>query len=237
MLTRNLRYALGGLAISCAVCALVLAQDTKTPTPGKYDRIILTRSPELKVGKVDHDRLAVRRLDIVDEKGTIRMTLGAPVPEPIVDGIQYKRIYPASGLLVFDKDGSERGGYVVADIEGSAVANVQDHANGDAIGWKIMPDGSVTFQINQRAPIKREAELGGRIAPDNPGAATRVKLSVAANGTPSIDLADQQSRPRLRLTVTEQGYGSIEFLNAEGRVVDSITPELVATDKSKQRSR
>lgn len=225
MPTRNFKFMLSGLAVSCAVCALVLAQDTKTPVPSKYDRIISNRSPELKVGKIDHERLAVRRLDIVDEKGTIRMTLGAPVPEPIVDGIQYKRIYPAAGLLVFDKDGSERGGYVVADIEGSAVANVQDHTNGDAIGWRIMPDGSVTFQINQRAPIRHEAELGGRIAPDNPGAATRVKLTVAANGTPSIDLADQQSRPRLRLTVNEQGFGSIEFLDAEGRVVDSITPE------------
>ena len=162
------------------------------------------------------------------------MTLGAPVPEPIVDGIQYKRIFPASGLLVFDKDGSERGGYVVADIEGSAVANVQDHANGDAIGWKIMPDGSVTFQINERAPIRREPELGGRIAPDNPGAATRVKLSVAANGTPSVDLADKQSRPRLRYRHGTR-FGSIEFLNADGKVVDSITPELVAADKSKKR--
>lgn len=166
MPTRNFKFMLSGLAVSCAVCALVLAQDTKTPVPSKYDRIISNRSPELKVGKIDHERLAVRRLDIVDEKGTIRMTLGAPVPEPIVDGIQYKRIYPAAGLLVFDKDGSERGGYVVADIEGSAVANVQDHTNGDAIGWRIMPDGSVTFQINQRAPIRHEAELGGRIAPD-----------------------------------------------------------------------
>ena len=225
MATRNLRYMLGGLAVSCAVCALVLAQDTKTQAPGKYDQMISSRSPELKVDKIDHDRLAVRRLDIVDEKGVIRMTLGAPVPEPRVDGIQYKRIFPASGLIVFDKNGSERGGYVVADIEGSAVANVQDHANGDAIGWRIMPDGSVTFQINQRAPIRHEPELGGRIAPDNSGGATRVKLSVAANGTPSIDLADRQSRPRLRLTVNEQGFGSIEFLDAEGRVVDSITPE------------
>lgn len=235
MPARSSPYMLFGLVGSCALCALAFAQDAKAPTPGKYDRLILSRSPQIKVDKVDHDRLAVRRLDIVDEKGIIRMTLGAPVPEPIVDGIQYKRIFPASGLLVFDKDGSERGGYVVADIEGSAVANVQDHANGDAIGWKIMPDGSVTFQINERAPIRREPELGGRIAPDNPGAATRVKLSVAANGTPSVDLADKQSRPRLRLTVTEQGFGSIEFLNADGKVVESITPELVAADKSKKR--
>jgi len=216
------RYTLIGLIGSCVLCTLALAQDSR----------ILTRSPEVKLDKVDHDRLAVRRLDIVDEKGVIRMTLGSPTPAPIVDGIQYKRAFPVSGLVVFDKDGSERGGYGVADIEGSAVVLAQDHANGDAIGWRVMPDGSVMFVMNERAPIKRSTELGGRIAPDSSGA-TRVKLNVAANGTPSIDLADKQNRPRLRLTVTDQGFGSIEFLDAAGKVVDSITPELMTPDKPK----
>jgi len=216
MPTQLSRYAPHALLISCALCGLALAQDS--------DPRVLTRSPETKLEKVDHDRLAVRRLDIVDEKGVIRMTLGAPTPAPIVDGIQYKRAFPVSGLVIFDKNGSERGGYGVADIEGSAVVLAQDHANGDAIGWRVMPDGSVMFVINERSPIRRSAALGDRIAPDSSGA-SRIKMTVAANGTPSIDLADKQNRPRLRLTVTDQGFGSIEFLNAEGKVVESITPE------------
>jgi hypothetical protein len=43
--------------------------------------------------------------------------------------------------------------------------------------------------------------------------------------TPDKNFTDTEE-PRLRLTVTEQGFGSIEFLDAEGKVVDSITPEL-----------
>ena len=74
------RFAPFGLAFSCALCGLALAQDS--------DPRILTRSPETKLEKIDHDRLAVRRLDIVDEKGVIRMTLGAPTPAPIIDGHQ-----------------------------------------------------------------------------------------------------------------------------------------------------
>ena len=217
---------LGNLVVICCLpCVLATAQEAHAPTMSKFEQSIVTRTPELRVEKIDKDRLVVRRLDIVDDKGIIRATLAAPTPEPIVDGIQYKRKFPASGLLIFDKDGSERGGYVVADIEGSAVALTEDHANGDAIGWIVKPDGSVTFQINERGPIRREAALGGRIAIDQSGA-QRIKLSVASTGTPSIALADKEDRPRLRLTVTEQGFGSIEFLDAQGRVVDSITPEL-----------
>jgi len=212
-----------GLVSSCLLCTLALAQDT--------NKNILSRTPETKVDKVDHDRLAVRRLDIVDEKGVIRMVIAAPTPPPIVDGIQFKRAFPVSGLVMFDKNGSERGGFGVADIEGSAAVLAQDHTNGDAIGWRVMPDGSVMFVMNERAPIKHDPSLGGKMVPDT--GPNRVKLSIAANGTPSIDLADKQERPRLRLTVTDEGFGSIEFLDAQGRVVNSITPELVAANKSK----
>jgi hypothetical protein len=186
-------------------------------------RGILTRNPELRVSKVDQDRIAVHRIDIVDDHGVIRATLGAPTPAPIIDGIQYKRVFPVAGLVLFDRDGNERGGYGVADIDGTAVVAAEDHANGDAIGWRIMPDGSVTFLINQRGAMKRDA-LDNRLIPaaDSP---TRVKMTVAADGTPAIALQDKESRPRLRLTVTPEGYGAIEFLDAQGRAVQTFAPE------------
>lgn len=219
------------LAIFLYVFSSHALADESTQQPSdKLEKAILSRSPEVRVDKVDHHRLAVRRLDIVDEKGVIRLSLGAPAPAPIIDGIQYKRTFSVSGLTIFDKDGNERGGYGVADVEGTAVVAAQDHVNGDAIGWRIMPDGSVTFQINERSTVKREAALGGRIAPGSDGA-TRIKMTVAADGTPAIALADKQDKPRLRLTVTEQGFGAIEFLDAAGKVVDSFVPELRRSSK------
>jgi hypothetical protein len=50
-------------------------------------------------------------------------------------------------------------------------------------------------------------------------------MSVAADGSPSIALADKQNRPRIRLTLTKEGFGAIEFLDAEGKVVDTLAPE------------
>lgn len=182
------------------------------------------RSPRTRAKKVDRERLTVRRIDVVDEQGVIRMTLAAPTPEPVIDGVQYRRVFPASGLVLFDRDGNERGGYVVADVEGTAVSAAQDHVNGDAVGWRVMPDGSVTFVLNERGPIVRDPALGGRIKPSR-SSPTRIRLSVAADGAPSIALADGQDRTRLRLALTPEGYGAIEFLDADGKVVEVLAPE------------
>ena len=50
-------------------------------------------------------------------------------------------------------------------------------------------------------------------------------MTVAADGSPSIALADKQNRPRLRLSVTKEGFGAIEFLDAQGKIVDTLAPE------------
>jgi hypothetical protein len=220
------------LPARCLIAALALAPLARADQPAaapsipvaKLRELILTESPETTVKEGVQQRLVVRRIDLVDERGVIRMTLGAPTPPPIMDGIQYKRAFLTSGITLFDADGNERGGYGVADIPGSAPVLAQDHVNGDAIGWRVMPDGSVLFVMNERAPVRREPALGNRIVPGT-GNATRIKLSVAADGTPAIALADKQDRPRLRLTVDDRGFGAIEFLDANGKVVDSVVPE------------
>lgn len=213
----------GGLLVLTSTVVLS-ASDQAQQRIEKLKQNILSRSPPTRVIKIDHERLTARRIDIVDENGVIRMTLAAPTPAPIVDGIQYKRTFPVSGLLLYDQSGSERGGFAIADVEGTSTVLAQDHANTDAIGWRVSPDGSVKFLINERPPIQREPALGNAIAPATK-TVTRVEMRVAADGTPSIGLADKEDRTRLRLTVTEAGYGAIEFLDAQGKVVEVFAPE------------
>jgi len=213
----------GGVIVVSTLVGVTSAEDSR-PSIEAAKQLVVDWKPETKAVKIDQERLTVRRLDVVDESGTIRMTLGAPTPLPIIDGVQYKRVFPVSGLVVYDKDGSERGGFGVADIAGSTFAVVaQDHANNDAIGWRIGPDDSVSFHVNERAPIVRDPALHGHIVPS--GGASRIMMDVAADGSPSIALGDKQNRPRLRLSVTKQGFGAIEFLDAQGKVVDTIAPE------------
>jgi hypothetical protein len=210
--------------VTASLIAASHAARAEGPAPSADDlkHGIVTRSPEVKVDKVDHDRIAVHRIDVVDSKGVIRATLAAQDPLPVIGGVQYKRVFPAAGLILFDRDGNERGGFAVADIEGSAVVTAVDHTNGDAIGWRAMPDGAVTFQINERAPVLRDTARGNVL----PGQGTqRIAMSVAADGTPAIALQDRESRPRLRLTLTPEGFGAIEFLDAAGHVVQTFAPE------------
>ena len=61
------------------------------------------------------ENLTVKRLAVVDEKGTERVVISAPLPEPMINGKRGKRDSPVSGMLIFDPKGNERGGYVTSD--------------------------------------------------------------------------------------------------------------------------
>jgi hypothetical protein len=56
--------------------------------------------------------LHVRGLVVEDGNKRERVRLGAPLPDPMIHGVRYKRSGPVSGLPISDADGSERGGYI-----------------------------------------------------------------------------------------------------------------------------
>lgn len=56
--------------------------------------------------------LTVRGLVVVDDRGVERVRIGAPLPDPIVGGRRVPRQGVVSGVLIFDAEGEERGGYV-----------------------------------------------------------------------------------------------------------------------------
>lgn len=217
------------LASSLLSAAQAEGPQDQTPQPRRpsleqLERIIDSRAPQIRVDQVDHDRIAVRRIDIVDEDGTIRMTLAADTPAPIIDGIQYRRAFGVSGLILYDENGSERGGFGVADVDGGLAVLALDHPAMDAIGWRVSPDGSVSFVINQAPPLIRDPGLDNRLVP-GVSTPTRIRMQVAADGTPSVGLSDADDKTRVRMTVTPEGYGAIEFLNAAGEVIHTLAPE------------
>lgn len=199
-------------------------ESTKRPSAEQLQRLIVDRSPQTRVERPDSERITARRIDIVDDKGVIRMTLSGQTPAPIIDGIQYKRAFNVAGMVLYDDKGSERGGFGTADIEGGMAVLALDHPAMDAIGWRVSPDGEVRFSINQAPPPIRDAALGNKLVP-GVQVPTRIQMVVGADGTPAIALNDKQDRTRLRLTVTADGHGAIEFLDAQGRVVHTLAPE------------
>jgi hypothetical protein len=64
------------------------------------------------------DALRVRQITVVDANGVERVWIGAPVPDPVLQGQRVKRKGPASGVILLDADGDERGGFLTSDGAG-----------------------------------------------------------------------------------------------------------------------
>ena len=73
--------------------------------------------------------LRVRRLAVVDEKGTERVVIAAPLPEPIIHGVKGRRDSPMSGILIYDPNGNERGGYATSDANDLSALLTLDSEN------------------------------------------------------------------------------------------------------------
>lgn len=59
--------------------------------------------------------IRARRVAIVDDSGVVRARLGADLPDAVVHGDTIARGTQAAGLMLYDKTGTERGGYVTLD--------------------------------------------------------------------------------------------------------------------------
>ena len=72
--------------------------------------------------------LRVRQLVVVDEHGTERVIIGAPLPDPMILGKRHRRDGPVSGMIIADSTGTERGGYVTSDQGGSLTVSGEARA-------------------------------------------------------------------------------------------------------------
>lgn len=76
-------------------------------------------SPENLASAMRHEVIRVRGLVAEDENGIERVWVGAPVPDPLILGRRISRGESGSGILLFDKDGTERSGYMTFDSNNS----------------------------------------------------------------------------------------------------------------------
>jgi hypothetical protein len=92
------------------------------------------------------DTLRVRQIVIVDEKGTERVWIGAPVPDPIIQGQRQKRQGPVSGIVLLDAKGNERGGYVTSDLSGEVFMSLDSEKGQEAL-FLANPGGGAHVSI------------------------------------------------------------------------------------------
>lgn len=94
--------------------------------------------------------LHVRGLVVEDQSGHERLRLGAPLPDPMIHGVRYKRSGAVSGLLISDADGNERGGYVTSDKSGEAFFSL-DSEDEQQVLFLANPKGGVNFVLFDKA--------------------------------------------------------------------------------------
>jgi hypothetical protein len=93
------------------------------------------------------EMLTVKRLAVVDGKGTERVVIAAPLPDPLIQGKRMKRDGPASGILIFDPKGNERGGYVTSDTEDLGAFITLDSERGQVFTAYANADGGATVWV------------------------------------------------------------------------------------------
>ena len=127
--------------------------------------------------------LKARGLVIVDEHGKTRVRIGAPLPEPIILGKEQKRDDSIAGILIYDAQGNERGGYVTDNSVGNAFLTLDSNIGQEAT-LVAYPQGGAEFGINDdeknkvvMGALKSGPRLrllrGGNVITDLPSSASK----------------------------------------------------------------
>jgi hypothetical protein len=97
------------------------------------------------------DLLRVRAIDVVDDKGTTRVKIAAPLPNAVINGRELTRggarEDTISGMLLFDAEGVERSGYATVDRGSSNVMLTLDDKREQHALFIAEPTGATTLRL------------------------------------------------------------------------------------------
>jgi len=208
----------------------------------------------VKPKKTSLEELDVQRINLVEPDGTLRMVISdkSHFPGVIVRGKEYPFSRPKAGMLFYNDEGTENGGLIfsghkdkdgkIVDSGGSLTFDKYEQdqlvqllgthdSEGHMAGLVVSdrPDRSIeqdfleTSKLEAMPPAERDKLLNERDK-SNYGGATRIVIARVDGGTAKISLRDAQGRPRIVLGVAADGASSLKFLDADGKVLNELTP-------------
>lgn len=169
----------------------------------------------------DFDELRVHRINIVEPDGTLRMVISNKdrLPPVIIKGRERPAMgepRPQAGMLFYNDEGSENGGLIFGG-----------HKNDK--GEVIDSGGSLSFdkygagQIIQLAGVDdKDNRFAGLDVNDGH---RRVWIGRLDPGIASVALSDAQGKKRIRIEVAADGTPSLAFYDATGHLIQDLAPK------------
>lgn len=123
--------------------------------------LVLQNSTALGEAAAPPSALRATELIIVDGAGVERVRVGGDLPDAVIDGRRIDRGSKVAGVMLYDRTGQERGGYVTFD-EGDNIALTLDGRQGQNALFATGPDGATVMQVwHGRQSIEMRADSSG----------------------------------------------------------------------------
>ncbi|HJZ73010.1 MAG TPA: hypothetical protein VKE51_14795 [Vicinamibacterales bacterium] len=197
--------------------------------------------------------ITAERINIVDRDGTLRLVISNKdrMHPGVVGGKVLQRPRPYAGFLFFNDQGDEAGGMTLTGHADNGRRTAEAGLMFDQLGqdqtigfeysddegqrtaaFKVWdrpdtPLSELVEQLNAANAIADRTEREAAVARARaaaPKPAQRVFVGKTRDRVASVVLADARGRNRLALKVDGDGAASIEFLDADGKVVQRIAP-------------
>src|SRR6202046_4816241 len=198
--------------------------------------VVLTGFPESRQ-KQSFDEITVRRINVVEPDGTLRMVISnkAAFPGVIIKGKETPHPDRTSaGMLFFNDEGTENGGLIFGGMKDK---DGQPHSYGHLSFDRYNQDQTLTLDANQDGGHERTG-IAVNDLPDwpindlftmprdqwpkylqshGPGH-SRIFLGRNDDKSASLTLKDPDGRPRMVLKVAADGSPVIQLLDQNGKV-------------------
>lgn len=177
----------------------------------------------------DPNEITVKRINVVDDSGVVRLVIASELPDPVVRGERLERSIVPGGLIWHDEDGNESGGLALAEVpqwkDGGPEGRVRmitfdyTHQITDAVrmGTYESADGEVWrggLTVYDRRPYE-----AGPIQSSQ--GVERIFLGTK-NENAGLVVHDPEGRERIRIGVDSDGDARFEMLDESGETVHSI---------------
>ncbi len=202
--------------------------------------------------KTTFDEIDVRRINIVEPDGTLRMVISdkAEFPGSFIKGKEIARPdRQDTGMLFLNDEGTEMGGLTFGGlkdkngtIQGDGHLSFDQYMQDQVFSIDAGQEGSKhyslitigergdysimdAFEAKKRIdalPADQRRAEWKKFAETHPGDANRIVFGRAPDASAVLKMRDNQGRDRLLIQVAVDGSPVIQFLNEEGKVASQL---------------